>query len=122
MIKSNMDKKIEGMKFFDDILTKKGKMTTKEFTAHRKALRGKYQEEMNKLATKYAVRNSKYHVGDNVKVCDYLWINEPCIIQQVIGRYDIMQETGTPVIVYAIKLNRDGKTYEVMEKSINGKQ
>ena len=78
-----MDKIIEGMKFFDDSLSKKGKMTRNDFAASRRALRRKYQDEMDKLATEYAVRNSIYHVGDKVKVNDLCWLNEPCTILEV---------------------------------------
>lgn len=115
-----MDKIIEGMKFFDDSLSKKGKMTRDNFAASRRVLRRKYQDEMDKLATEYAVRNSIYHVGDRVKVNDFCWLNEPCTILKVMGRYNIMMEKGVPVIVYAIKMENDKETYEVMESKIVG--
>lgn len=115
-----MDKIIEGMKFFDDSLSKKGKMTRDDFAASRRALRRSYQDEMDKLATEYAVRNSIYHVGDKVKVNDFCWLNEPCTILEVKGRYNIMMEKGVPVILYVIKMERDKETYEVMEGKIVG--
>ena len=115
-----MDNIIEGMKFFDDSLSKKGKMTRDDFAASRRALRLSYQDEMDKLADEYAVRNSIYHVGDKVKVNDFCWLNEPCTILEVKGRYNIMMEKGVPVIVYVIKMERDKKTYEVMECKIVG--
>jgi uncharacterized protein YihD (DUF1040 family) len=65
-----MDKIIEGMKFFDELLVEKGKMTRDDFAASRRALRRSYQDEMDKLATEYAVRNSIYRVGDKVIVYD----------------------------------------------------
>lgn len=65
-----MDKIIEGIKFFEGSLSKKGKMTRDDFAASRRALRRSYQDEMDKLATEYAVRNSIYHVGDKVIVND----------------------------------------------------
>lgn len=45
-----MDKIIEGMKFFDELLVEKGKMTRDDFAASRRALRRSYQDEMDKLA------------------------------------------------------------------------
>lgn len=113
-----MDKVIEGTKFFNELLVEKGKMTRDDFAARRRALRRSYQDEMDKLADEYAVRNSIYHVGDNVKVNDFCWLNEPCTILEVKGRYNIMMEKGVPVIVYVIKMERDKETYEVMEGKI----
>lgn len=115
-----MDKITEGMKFFDELLIEKGKMTKDDFAASRKALRRSYQDEMDKLANEYAVRNSIYHVGDRVKVNDFCWLNEPCTILKVMGRYNIMMEKGVLVIVYDIKMENDKETYEVMESKIVG--
>nr|DAH70466.1 MAG TPA: hypothetical protein [Caudoviricetes sp.] len=115
-----MDKIIEGTKFFNELLVEKGKMTRDDFAASRIALRRSYQDEMDKLADEYAVRNSIYHVGDKVKVNDFCWLNEPCTILKVKGRYSIMMEKGVPVIVYVIKMERDKETYEVMECKIVG--
>ena len=114
----DMEEIINVMKFFDDILAKKGKMTTKEFTNSRKSLRAKFQEEMDKLATEYAVRNSKFHVGDNVKVRDVLVVNAPCTIQRVVGRYNVMMEKGTPEIVYSVKFKHYDEIFEVTEDKI----
>lgn len=115
-----MDKVIEGTKFFNDSLSKKGKMTKDDFAASRKALRRSFQNEMDKLADEYAVRNSIYRVGDKVKVNDFCWLNEPCTILKVVGRYNIMMEKGVPVILYVIKMERDKETYEVMECKVVG--
>lgn len=115
-----MDKVIEGMKFFDELLIERGKMTKDDFAASRKALRRSFQNEMDKLADEYAVRNSIYRVGDKVKVNDFCWLNEPCTILKVVGRYNIMMEKGVPVIVYVIKMDNDKETYEVMENKIVG--
>ena len=106
------------MKFFDEILTKKGKMSGKEFKDRREALRVKFQEEMDKIATEYAVRNSKFHVGDNVKVRDVLIVNAPCTIQRVVGRYNVMMEKGTPVIVYSVKFKHYDELFDVTEDKI----
>lgn len=115
-----MDKVIEGTKFFNELLVEKGKMTRDDFATSRRALRRSYQDEMDKLADEYAVRNSIYHVGDKVNVNDFCWLNEPCTILEVKGRYNIMMEKGVPVIVYVIKMERDKETYEVMEGKIVG--
>lgn len=115
-----MDKVIEGTKFFNELLVEKGKMTRDDFAASRRALRRSYQDEMDKLADEYAVRNSIYHVDDKVKVNDFCWLNEPCTILEVKGRYNIMMEKGVPVILYVIKMERDKETYEVMEGKIVG--
>ena len=81
-INNNMDNIIEGMKFFDDSLSKKGKMTRDDFATCRRILRRSYQEEMDNLATEYAVRNSIYRVGDKVIVNDSCFANEPCRLQK----------------------------------------
>lgn len=75
-----MDKVIEGTKFFNELLVEKGKMTRDDFASCRRALRRSYQDEMDKLATEYAVRNSIYHVGDKVIMNDSCFANVPCTI------------------------------------------
>lgn len=50
-------------------------MTRDDFAVSRRVLRRKYQDEMDKLATEYAVRNSIYHVGDKVIVNDSCFAN-----------------------------------------------
>lgn len=115
-----MDKVIEGTKFFNELLIEKGKMTRDDFAASRRALRRSYQDEMDKLADEYAVRNSIYHVGDKVIVNDSCFANVPCTIINIKGIYNVVHEKGVPVIVYAIKMENDKETYEVMESKIVG--
>ena len=115
-----MDKVIEGTKFFDELLVEKGKMTRDDFAASRRALRRSYQDEMDKLADEYAVRNSIYHVGDKVKVNDFCWLNEPCTILEVKGIYNVVHEKGVPSIVYDVRMKFDKETYQVRENDIVG--
>lgn len=115
-----MDKIIEGIKFFDDSLSKKGKMTRDDFTASRRALRRSYQDEMDKLATEYAVRNSIYHVGDKVIVNDSCFANEPCTIINIKGIYNVVHEKGVPSILYDVRMKFDKETYQVRENDIVG--
>lgn len=115
-----MDKVIEGTKFFNELLVEKGKMTRDDFAASRRALRRSYQDEMDKLADEYSVRNSIYHVGDKVKVNDFCWLNEPCTILEVKGRYNVVHEKGVPSIVYDVRMKFDKETYQVRENDIVG--
>ncbi len=115
-----MDKVIEGMKFFNELLIERGKMTRDDFAASRRALRRSYQDEMDKLATEYAVRNSIYHVGDKVKVNDSCFANVPCIIINIKGIYNVVHEKGVPSIVYDVRMDFDKETYQVRENDIVG--
>lgn len=115
-----MDKIIEGMKFFDDLLSKKGKMTRDDFATSRRILRRKYQDEMDKLATEYAVRNSIYRVGDKVIVNDSCFANVPCTIINIKGIYNVVHEKGVPSIVYDVRMDFDKETYQVRENDIVG--
>lgn len=115
-----MDKIIEGMKFFDDWLSKKGKMTRDEFADSRRALRRNYQYEMDKLATLYAVRNSMYYIGDKVIVNDSCFANVPCTIINIKGIYNVVHEKGVPSIVYDVRMNFDKEIYQVRENDIVG--
>lgn len=115
-----MDKIIEGMKFFDDSLSKKGKMTRDDFAVSRRVLRRKYQDEMDKLTTEYAVRNSIYHVGDKVIVCDSCFANVPCMIINIKGIYNVVHEKGVPSIVYDVRMKFDKEIYQVRENDIVG--
>ena len=115
-----MDNIIEGMKFFDDSLSKKDKMTRDDFAASRRALRRSYQEEMDNIATAYAVRNSIYRVGDKVIVNDSCFANEPCTIINIKGIYNVVHEKGVPSIVYDVRFKFDKETYQVRESDIVG--
>lgn len=115
-----MDKVIEGTKFFDELLIEKGKTTRDDFAASRRALRSSYQDEMDKLATEYAVRNSIYHVGDKVIMNDSCFANVPCTIINIKGIYNVVHEKGVPSIVYDVSMNFDKETYQVRENDIVG--
>lgn len=115
-----MDKIIEGIKFFDDSLSKKGKMTRDDFAASRRALRRSYQDEMDKLATEYAVRNSIYRVGDKVIVYNSCFAYEHCVIINIKGTYNVVREEGVPSIVYEVRMEFDPETYQIRENDIVG--
>ena len=105
-----MDNVIEGMKFFNELLVEKGKMTRDDFAASRRALRRSYQDEMDKLATEYAVRNSIYRVGDKVIVNDSCFANVPCTIINIKGIYKKEKEKGEPTRVYDVRMKFDKET------------
>lgn len=69
-----------GIKPPDGLLVEKCKMTLDELTSRRLALGNKYREDMNDLATEYAVRNSKFRVGDIVKVGD---ARQSCMLSKI---------------------------------------
>lgn len=81
-----------GIKSPDGLLVEKCKMTLDELTSRRLALGNKYREDMNDLATEYAVRNSKFRVGDI-----------PCEIIEVFGSYKAMMAQGRPAIMYVVQ-------------------
>ena len=115
-----MDKIIKGTKFFNELLAEKGKMTRDDFATCRRILRRSYQEEMDNLATEYAVRNSIYRVGDKVIINDSCFANEPCTIINIKGIYNVVHEKGVPSIVYDVRMNCDKETYQVKENDIVG--
>jgi len=115
-----MDKVIEGTKFFNELLVEKGKMTRDDFASCRRALRRSYQDEMDKLATEYAVRNSIYHVGDKVIMNDSCFANVPCTIINIKGIYNVVHEKEVPSIVYDVRMKFDKETYQVRENDIVG--
>ena len=79
-----------------------------------------FPEEMDNLATEYAVRNSIYRVGDKVIVNDSCFANEPCTIINIKGIYNVVHEKGVPSIVYDVRLKFDNETYQVRENDIVG--
>lgn len=115
-----MDNVIEGLKFFNELLVENGKMIRDDFDASRKALRRSYQDEMDKLADKYAVSNSIYHVGDKVIVYNSCFACEPCTIINIKGIYNVVREKGVPSIVYDVRVKFDSETYQVRESDIVG--
>jgi hypothetical protein len=115
-----MDKVIEGTKFFNELLVEKGKMTRDDFASCRRALRRSYQDEMDKLATEYAVRNSIYHVGDKVIMNNSCFANVPCTIINIKGIYNVVHEKEVPSIVYDVRMKFDKETYQVRENDIVG--
>ena len=115
-----MDDVIEGTKFFNELLVEKGKITRDDFASSRRALRRSYQDEMNKLADEYAVRNSIYHVCDKVIVNNSCFANEHCTIINIKGIYNVVNEKGVPSIVYDVRLKFDKEIYQVRENDIVG--
>lgn len=94
-----------GIKSPDGLLVEKCKMTLDELTSRRLALGNKYREDMNDLATEYAVRNSKFRVGDIVKVGigSPIYEDIPCEIIEVFGSYKAMMVQGRPAIMYVVQ-------------------
>ncbi|MCP9529194.1 hypothetical protein [Segatella copri] len=94
-----------GIKSPDGLLVEKCRMPLDELTNRRMALCNKFREDMNNLATEYAVRNSKFHVGDIVKVeiGSPILENLPCEIIEVFGSYNAMMAQGRPAIMYVVQ-------------------
>lgn len=109
-----------GIKSPDGLLVEKCKMTLDELTSRRLALGNKYWEDMNDLATEYAVRNSKFRVGDIVKVVISSPIYEdiPCEIIEVFGSYKAMMAQGRPAIMYIVQDYNYGKCHKVAQDQI----
>lgn len=109
-----------GIKSPNGLLVEKCKMTLDELTSRRLALGNKYREDMNNLATEYAVRNSKFCVGDIVKVEIGSPILEtiPCEIIEVFGSYNSMMAQGRPAIMYVVQDYNYGKCHKVAQDQI----
>ena len=109
-----------GIKSPDGLLVEKCKMTLDELTSRRLALGNKYREDMNDLATEYAVRNSKFRVGDIVKVeiGSPILENIPCDIIEVFGSYKAMMAQGRPAIMYVVQDYNYGKCHKVAQDQI----
>lgn len=102
------------------LLVEKCKMTLDELTSRRLALGNKYREDMNDLATEYAVRNSKFRVGDIVKVGigSPILENIPCEIIEVFGSYNSMMAQGRPAIMYVVQDYNHGGCHKVAQNQI----
>lgn len=89
----------------DGLLVEKCRMPLDELTNRRMALCNKFREDMNNLATEYAVRNSKFRVGDIVKVGigSPIYEDIPCEIIEVFGSYKAMMAQGRPAIMYVVQ-------------------
>lgn len=109
-----------GIKSPDGLLVEKCKMTLDELTIRRLALGNKYWEDMNDLATEYAVRNSKFRVGDIVKVGigSPIYEDIPCEIIEVFGSYKAMMAQGRPAIMYVVQDYNYGKCHKVAQDQI----
>ena len=109
-----------GIKSPDGLLVEKCKMTLDELTIRRLALGNKYWEDMNDLATEYAVRNSKFRVGDIVKVGigSPIYEDIPCEIIEVFGSYKAMMARGRPAIIYIVQDYNYGKCRKVAQDQI----
>lgn len=109
-----------GIKSPDGLLVEKCKMSLEELTSRRLRLGNKYWEDMNDLATEYAVRNSKFRVGDIVKVEIGSPILEtiPCEIIEVFGSYKAMMAQGRPAIMYIVQDYNYGKCHKVAQDQI----
>ena len=94
-----------GIKSPDGLLVEKCRMPLDELTNRRMALCNKFREDMNNLATEYAVRNSKFRVGDIVKVGigSPIYEDIPCEIIEVFGSYKAMMAQGRPAIMYVVQ-------------------
>lgn len=108
-----------GIKSPDGLLVEKCRMPLDELTNRRMALCNKFREDMNNLATEYAVRNSKFRVGDIVKVGigSPIYEDIPCEIIEVFGSYKAMMAQGRPAIMYVVQYY-NGEHHKVAQDQI----
>lgn len=109
-----------GIKSPDGLLVEKCRMPLDELTNRRMALCNKFREDMNNLATEYAVRNSKFRVGDIVKVGigSPIYEDIPCEIIEVLGSYKAMMAQGRPAIMYVVQDYNSGECHKVAQDQI----
>ena len=109
-----MDKKTKDMRFYNELCRKEGKMTDEEFV---KALYRRLQEVTMRLVDEYAIRNSKYEVGDGVVYKDFLGVVQPSQVLAVYGSLKDSQKDKVPTIRYIIK-QEDGDMNDISEAEI----
>lgn len=95
-----MDEEIKAQRFYNGQRREKGKMTDEEFV---KALHREVQEVTGRLVHEYAIRNSKYEIGDGVVYKDFLGVIQPSIVRAVYGILKDPQKDKVPTIRYIVK-------------------
>lgn len=95
-----MDEKTKAVRSYNGLTRKKGKMTDEEFV---KALHRGLQEVTGRLVDEYAIRNSKYEIGDGVVYKDFLGVIQPSIVCAVYGILKDPQKDKVPTIRYIVK-------------------
>lgn len=109
-----MDEEIKAQRFYNGQRREKGKMTDEEFV---KALHRGLQEVTNRLVDEYAIRNSKYEVGDGVVYKDFLGVIQPSKVLAVYGSLKDSQKDKGPTIRYIVK-HDDGDMNDISEAEV----
>ncbi len=109
-----MDEKTKTVRSYNGQRREKGKMTDEEFV---KALHRGLQEVTTRLVDEYAIRNSKYEVGDGVVYKDFLGVIQPSKVLAVYGSLKDSQKDKVPTIRYIIK-QEDGDMNDISEAEI----
>lgn len=109
-----MDEKTKTVRSYNGQRREKGKMTDEEFV---KALYRRLQEVTMRLVDEYAIRNSKYEVGDGVVYKDFLGVVQPSQVLAVYGSLKDSQKDKVPTIRYIIK-QEDGDMNDISEAEI----
>ena len=81
------------------------------------ALHRELQEVTTRLVDEYAIRNSKYEVGDGVVYKDFLGVIQPSKVLAVYGSLKDSQKDKVPTIRYIIK-QEDGDMNDISEAEI----
>ena len=109
-----MDEKTKTARFYNGLTRKEGKMTDEEFV---KALYRGLQSVTNRLVDEYAIRNSKYEVGDGVVYKDFLGVIQPSKVLAVYGSLTDTQKDKVPTIRYIVK-HGDGDMNDISEAEV----
>lgn len=109
-----MDEKTKTVRSYNGQRREKGKMTDEEFV---KALHRGLQEVTTRLVDEYAIRNSKYEVGDGVVYKDFLGVIQPSIVLAVYGILKDPQKDKVPTIRYIVK-QENGDMNDINEAEV----
>ena len=106
--------KTKSARFYNELTRKEGKLTDEEFV---KALHRGLQEVTTRLVDEYAIRNSKYEVGDGVVYKDFLGVIQPSKVLAVYGSLKDSQKDKVPTIRYIVK-HDDGDMNDISEAEV----
>lgn len=106
--------KTKAVRFYNEQRREEGKMTDEEFV---KALHHGLQEVTIRLVDEYAIRNSKYEVGDGVVYKDFWGVVQPSKVLAVYGSFTDPQKDKVPTIRYIVK-HGDGDMNDISEAEV----
>ena len=106
--------KTKAVRFYNGQKREEGKMTDEEFV---EALHREVQEVTTRLVDEYAIRNSKYEVGDSVVYKDFWGVVQPSKVLVVYGSLKDSQKDKGPTIRYIVK-HEDGDMNDISEAEV----